>query len=175
MVARTLSDLVPSDLQHCVCLASKKPCDLCCGKLCFLDQGICVKLIPKSGEEAIGLALDGCIFADNLKRCDGLFVLKQASQVFIALIELKATHVDDAYAQIAYVRDHRTKYADLVKHLNEMVANRRQIRQQAFIVTTSAIDRRTQQKLETSYGIRPRIITLGKPASSAPDLRAELR
>lgn len=175
MVVRTLLDLVPPALQHCVCLANRKPCDLCCGKLCFLDQGICVKLIPKSGEQAIGLALDGCIFADNLKKCDGLFVLSQARQVFIALIELKATHVDDAYAQIAYVRDHRPEYAHFLKYLGELVANRRQIRQQAFIITTSAIDLRTQQKLENSYRIRPRIITLGKPASSAPDLRAELR
>jgi hypothetical protein len=156
-------------------LASKKPCDLCCGKLCFLDQGICVKLIPKSDEEAIGLALDGCLFADKLKKCDGLFVLRQARQIFIALIELKATHVEDAYAQVAYVRDHRREYVGLVEHLSELVANRRQIRQQAFIITTSAIDRRTQQKLENSYKIRPRMITLGKPVSSAPDLRAYLR
>lgn len=175
MAAHTPTDLVPTALQPCVCVANKKPCDLCCGKLCFLDQGIYVKLIPRKGEKAIGLALDGCIFADNLKKCDGLFVLKQASQVFLALIELKGSHVDDAYAQIAYVRSQRTEYADLVKHLSEIVANRRQIREQAFIITTSAIDRRTQQKLETTYGIRPRIITIEKPASSAPDLRAELR
>lgn len=175
MAAKTQTDLVPAALQHCVCVANKDPCDLCCGELCFLDQGIRVKLTTKGGEEAIGLALDGCVFTDNQKKCDGLFVLKQDRQVFIVLVELKATHVEDAYEQIAYVRNDRQEYADLTKYLGELVANRSQIRQQAFIVSTSAIDRRTQQKLEKSSGIRPRIITLGKPSSSAPDLRAELR
>lgn len=71
MAAQTQIDLVPTDLHSCVCMDNKAPCDLCCGKLCFLDQGIRVKHTTKKGEEAIGLVLDDCVFTDNQKNVTG--------------------------------------------------------------------------------------------------------
>lgn len=66
--------LVPKNLARCICLANKCPCDLCCGDLCFLDVGIRVIFRPKKDENAIAVALDGCVFTDNQKKCDGMFI-----------------------------------------------------------------------------------------------------
>jgi hypothetical protein len=120
------------------------------------------------------LALDGCVFTDNQKRCDGLFVLKQARQVFIVLVELKATNVTDTHAQIGYVRHDRREYTDLVEHLSGLVGHRNNIIKREFIIATEVIGGPKRQNLE-KYKPRPRINTLGKPNSSAPDLQTVLR
>lgn len=174
MEAQTPTDLVPIALQRCVCVDNKNPCDLCCGELCFLDQGIRVKLSIRSGEDAIGLALDGCVFTDNEKRCDGLFILKKTHKVFIILVELKATNIEAAYEQIAHVHKHRQQYADLVTHLTGLHNSPRQIMKRDFIITKSAINSKEKQDYDKYFGIKPQIITLGKSCST-PDIRDVLR
>lgn len=174
MISSARLALVPHNLESCICRANKLPCELCCGDLCFLDDGIHVVFRPKRGEVAVALALDGCVFTDNRKKCDGMFVLSRAGQIYVLLVELKGSHIDDAYEQISFVVNHRQEYRDVINSLSPKVANAKQIKQRSFIVTTSAIDLSVRQKLENAYRVRPEIITVEKPASLAPDLRKKI-
>jgi hypothetical protein len=163
--------LVPGKLAACICLANKSPCDLCCGDLCFLDAGIHVVFRPKKNETAVAVAMDGCVFIDSRKKCDGMFILTRPDRIDVLLVELKGSHLDDAYEQIAYVVNHRKEYADAISHLACLAPTQRQVRERSVIVSTGLISRNAQQKLEKAWGIRPSIITVQKPARSAPDLR----
>lgn len=49
---------------------------LCDGALILEENGIKVRLVPKHGEEAKALVLDGCVCNDNNPRCDGMFLFK---------------------------------------------------------------------------------------------------
>ena len=163
--------LVPASLAHCICLANKVTCDLCCGDLCFLDAGIHVIFRPKKSEAAVAVALDGCVFTDSRKKCDGMFVLFRSHQIDVLLVELKGSHLEDAYEQIAYVVTHRPEYADVVSHQASLAPINRRVRESSVIVSTGKIDKRDREKLEKAWGVRPAIITAQKPASAAPDLR----
>jgi len=174
MTASARPAFVPANLARCICLANKLPCDLCCGDLCFLDAGIHVVFRPKKNEAAVAVALDGCVFTDNRKKCGGMFVLLRSHQIDVLLVELKGSHLVDAYEQIAYVVNSRQEYADAVSHLASFAPNNRRVRESSVIVSTRKIDKRDREKLEKAWGVRPEIITAQKPASAAPDLRKYL-
>lgn len=163
--------LVPASLDHCICKANKRPCVLCCGDLCFLDAGIHVVFRPKKNEDAVAVALDGCVFTDSRKKCDGMFVLFRSDRIDVLLVELKGSHLEDAYEQLAYVVNHRQEYADFVSHQTGLAPANRRVRESSVIVSTGKIDKRDREKLEKAWGVRPAIITAQKPASAAPDLR----
>lgn len=166
--------LVPDNLARCICLGNKRPCNLCCGDLCFLDVGIHVIFKPKKDENAIAVALDGCVFTDNQKKCDGMFILSRSDRTDLLLVEMKGSHLEDAYEQIAYVAEHRQEYTDIVAHLASLPPANRPVRTSSVIVTTGLINPRDREKLEKAWGIRPEIITVQKPARAAPDLRTIL-
>ena len=171
MTTSALPALVPANLAQCICLANKRPCDLCCGDLCFLDAGINVVFRPKKNEAAVAVALDGCVFTDSRKKCDGMFVLFRSHRIDVLLVELKGSHLEDAYEQIAYVVNHRQEYADVVSHQASLAPINRRVRESSVIVSTGKINKRDKEKLEKAWGVRPAIITAQKPASAAPDLR----
>lgn len=174
MTKPTRTTLLPDHLTLCICLENKSPCNLCCGDLCFLDAGIRVVLRPKKNEIAVAVALDGCVFKDNQKKCDGMFVLSRSDRIDILLVELKGSHLADAYEQIAYVLNHRKEYNDIISHLASLNTVNRPVRQSSVIVSTGWINPRDKQKLENAWGVRPAIITAKKPAGAAPDLRNTL-
>lgn len=174
MTSPTRATLLPDHMRSCICLGNKSPCDLCCGDLCFLDAGIHVVFRPKNNETAVAVALDGCVFKDNMKKCDGMFVLSRSDCIHILLVELKGSHLEDAYEQIAYVVNDRQEYADVIAHLASLGQTKRLVRESSVIVSTGLINRNAQQKLEKAWGIRPAIITVQKPAGAAPDLRNTL-
>lgn len=165
------SPLVPENLAQCICLANKSPCDLCCGDLCFLDEGIHVVFRPKRAEVAVAVALDGCVFTDHQKKCDGMFILSRSGRLDVLLVELKGTHVEDAYEQIAYVAKHRQAYAETLSHLASLPQANRSVIEHSVIVSTGKIKPRDQQKLEKAWGVTPQIITVQKTHRDAPDLR----
>jgi hypothetical protein len=174
MAAPARPALVPANLAQCICLANKRPCDLCCGDLCFIDEGIHVVFRPKKDEVAIAVALDGCVFTDNRKKCDGMFVLSRSDRTDLLLVEMKGSHLEDAYEQIAYVAKHRQEYTDIVSHLARLAPAKLRVRETSVIVSTGLINPRDREKLEKAWGIRPAIITVQKPARAAPDLRKNL-
>ena len=166
--------LVPANLAQCICLANKRPCDLCCGDLCFMDEGIHVVFRPKKDEVAIAVALDGCVFTDNRKKCDGMFVLSRSDRTGLLLVEMKGSHLEDAYQQIAYVVNNRQEYTDIVSHLASLAPGKLRVRETSVIVSTGLINPRDREKLEKAWGIRPAIFMVQKPARAAPDLRKYL-
>jgi hypothetical protein len=174
MTTSTQAALLPDRLTSCICLGNKLPCDLCCGDLCFLDAGIRVVFRPKKTETAVAVALDGCVFTDSRKKCDGMFVLSRSDRIDALFVELKGSHLEDAYEQIAYVVKHRQEYVDVIAHLASLGQTKRPVRESSVIVSTGLINRNAQQKLEKAWGIRPAIITVQKPAGAAPDLRNTL-
>jgi hypothetical protein len=139
--------------------------------LCFIDEGIHVVFRPKKDEVAIAVALDGCVFTDNRKKCDGMFVLSRSDRTGLLLVEMKGSHLEDAYEQIAYVVNHRQEYTDTVSHLASLVPAKVRVTETSVIVSTGKINQRDREKLEKVWGIRPTIITVQKPARAAPDLR----
>jgi hypothetical protein len=139
-----------------------------------MDEGIHVVFRPKKNEAAVAVALDGCVFTDNRKKCDGMFVLFRSHQIDVLLVELKGSHLEDAYEQIAYVVNSRQEYADAVSHLASSAPINRRVRESSVIVSTRKIDKRDRKKLEKAWGVRPEIIAAQKPASAAPDLRKYL-
>lgn len=171
MTTSALPALVPANLAQCICLANKRPCDLCCGDLCFMDEGIHVVFRPKKDEVAIAVALDGCVFTDNRKKCDGMFVLSRSDRTGLLLVEMKGSHLEDAYEQIAYVVIHRQEYTDIVSHLASLAPAKLRVSETSVIVSTGKINPRDREKLEKAWGIRPVIVTVQKPARAAPDLR----
>ncbi len=166
--------LVPASLSHCICLANKRPCDLCCGDLCLLDAGIHVVFRPKKDEVAIAVALDGCVFTDNRKKCDGMFVLSRFDRTSLLLVEMKGSNIGDAYEQIAYVINHRQEYTDIVSHLASLAPGKLRVRENSVIVSTGQTNPRDRDKLGKAWGISPAICTVQKTAGAAPDLRKYL-
>ena len=164
-----MSSLLPSCMAACACISSRNPCSLCCGNLCFQEKGKHVKLIPRSGEQAIALVLDQCVFKDNYLKCDGLFVLSQINKSYILFVELKGTDIQHAYEQISYVLTSRSEYSAIVNHVRANFAGT--LVQKSFIVTNGAIGAKDKKKLEKTWKIRPALITEQKPAAKAPDLR----
>lgn len=87
---------------------------------------------------------------------------------------MKGSNPEDAYEQIAHVAKHRQEYKDIVSHLARLSTGNLPVRKSSVIVTTGLINRHDQQKLEKEWGIKPKIITVQKPTSTAPDLRKNL-
>jgi hypothetical protein len=136
-----------------------------------MDEGIHVVFRPKKDEVAIAVALDGCVFTDNRKKCDGMFILSRSDRTGLLLVEMKGSHLEDAYEQIASVVNHRQEYTDTVSHLASLVLAKLRVTETSVIVSTGKINQRDREKLEKVWGIRPTIITVQKPARAAPDLR----
>ena len=167
--------LLPQHVSRCICQSINNPCDLCCGKLCFRDVGIQAVLQPKPGEYAQALAIDGCLYSkrDGHPKCDGLFVLASKGRLFVLLVELKATHIDDAYRQLEFTKSSRQEYKDVLEHLRQLPVSAR-VYAKEFIITNSIVGASTKQKLEKAYGVKPRVELHGKPTLPAPDLRCLL-
>ena len=123
---------------------------------------------------AWSVALDGCVFTDNRKKCDGMFVLSRSDRTGLLLVEMKGSHLEDAYEQIAYVVNHRQEYTDFVSHLASLALGKLRVRETSVIVSTGQINPRDKAKLEKAWGIKPAIFTVQKPARAAPDLRKYL-
>jgi hypothetical protein len=100
--------------------------------------------------------------------------LFRADRIDVLLVELKGSHLEDAYEQLAYVVNHRKEYTDFVSHQASLAPGNRRVREHSVIVSTGKIDKRDKEKLEKAWGVRPSIITAQKPASAAPDLRKSL-
>lgn len=103
-----------------------------------------------------------------------MFVLSRSDRIDLLLVELKGSHLEDAYEQIAYVVNHRQEYNDVVSHLANLTPAKRRVRESSVIVSTGSINIRDREKLEKAWGVRPVIITVQKPAGAAPDLRNTL-
>ncbi len=96
-------------------------------------------------------------------------------KTYILLIELKGTHVEDAFEQLASVKNEHQEYADLCRYIRENTEG--QIIEKCFVIINGTMEKTVKVKLERSLRIKVGIITQQKTKRDAatPDLRKYLR
>lgn len=165
--------IMVAPFQHCVCQKMFNTQNTCLNEFGFSEQGKKVKLTPKKSEDVSAVVLDGCVFTDNLLKCDGLFLFAGPSRKAAVLIELKgAGDIPHAFAQLAHVRKHRPEYTALVAGLN-LLPGQKAI-EKAFIVSNGFLTKPQKEKLEQLHGIRVEAVLHCEAASQVPDLRQNL-
>ena len=157
--------------QSCVCIGRNNPNNLCEAPLTFQEKGVKVTLSLRNNEEAQAIVLDGCVCIDNKKKCDGLFLFKRSNNRKIILVELKGTHLDDAFEQISLTKQ-RAEYQELVQLFSENGNHR--VSPSAFIISSTIFKRHEIAALENQHNIRVKVLYCG-PTSKIPDIRPELR
>lgn len=157
---------------NCVCKGRGNPVGICVENLFLREKGKQVKLIPHKGEEAVLLALDGCAFSDNRPKCDGLFFLSQKSRKLMIPVELKGTHLSDAFNQLAYTIKKRDEFTILKELFRGNEA--KQISVKSFIISNQMIKMVEKEKLEKIYDIRVSQILQSEATKPIPDLREHI-
>ncbi len=155
--------------QSCVCNSRANPSDLCDGKLSFEEKGKKVTLIPKKGEEAVAIAVDGCVCSDGNLKCDGLFLHKKGNKRWIILVELKGKELEHAFEQLAFMKNKRQEYRELCQLFSE--ENTLYLQEKAFIVSNHILNRTEHQKLENANRIRVAKILHSAATKPIPNLR----
>lgn len=172
---------LPEEFNCCVCVKAGgcvdtgKRCSLCFGSNGFQEKGQQVKLVPQSNDEQVkAIVLDGCLLSDGSKKsCDGLFLFSKASKVYIVLVELKGTHIEDACDQLACVKNEHQEYVDLFK----LIENNKKVKiiERFFIVTNVIVSPRELMRFNKEHNMKFRIITnprrKRRQNSTTPDLR----
>lgn len=158
--------------ETCVCKRRSVPHSLCNGVLEFEEKGKKIKLVPRNGEEAKAVVIDGCVCNDNNKKCDGIFLLRSNNKNYMILVELKGKNIEHAFEQLAYVRKHRPEYTELKQLFMENQPG--SLRHEAFIVSNFVLKKVEHQKLENTYNIRVKGILHSEATKPVPDIRTRL-
>ena len=167
---------LPANIAHCICLDHDRPHRLCLGNHGFKEKRQQIKLSPQRGETVKAIVLDGCLLSDPAKKsCDGLFLFCKSNKTYILLIELKGTHIEDAFEQLACVKYEHQEYVDLCKHVRENIKG--QIVEKCFVITSGTMEKTIKAKLEKDWRVKVAIITQQKTKreTATPDLRKYLR
>lgn len=165
--------MAPSLYEHCICQRmTKLNPGLCGDEKTFSEKGIKARLIPREGEWAAAVALDGCVFTDQQTKCDGLFLLAGRGGGIAVLVELKGTEIEHAFAQLAFVRNHRPEYLAIKDHFAAHCGGR--IYEKAFVVSSARLSEPKKEALEETWGIRVQAVLYCEPAAKIPNLRQYL-
>ncbi len=159
--------------QHCACEHMPNTQSLCADSLTFREEGKQVRLVPRRGEQATAVVLDGCVFQDDHLKCDGLFLWRGRNRKAAVLVELKgANHIAHAFEQLAYVRRKRPEYQALLAILEGVPGGVPM--QVAIIISNGMLSRPEHERLENACGIRVRAVLYCEPTSVIPDVREHL-
>jgi hypothetical protein len=143
---------------------------ICQADLLLEENGKKVCLTLRANEEAKALVLDGCVFMDNLTKCDAMYLFKGHNKKVVALVELKgAGDIAHAFEQLAYTRKQRPEYLDLKQRLDQ--AGPGQTSEKAFIVSNGMLSKPQSERLESQHRIRISAVLYSEPSSRVPDLR----
>jgi len=157
--------------QHCVCRGRGRPHTLCDGELTFEENGKKIRLSLRSGEEAVAIVLDGCVFRDNDTKCDGLFLWKKGTSKKCAiLVELKGTDLERAFEQIAYVRSNRPEYREIFDAFKSDQGASTVV-EKAVIVSNGTLTKPQWVKLENQYGFRVLLVLDSDATTPVTDAR----
>jgi hypothetical protein len=166
-----LIDVFP--YEECVCLKMNNTHELCEARLTFSEQGKKIKLSIRNDEEAKALVLDGCVFKDDLPKCDGMFLWRCGNKKFAILVELKgAHHIPHAFGQLSYVKNSRKEYRKLVELFRKNGPG--QLYEKAFIISNGMLDKPSLEHLENKFAIRVNALVHCEATSPIPDLRPYL-
>lgn len=158
--------------ETCVCQGRGIPNNLCDSNLSFEENGKKVKITLRPGEEAKALAVDQCLCTDNRQKCDGMFLYRRGNKHWMILVELKGTHMEDAFEQLAYMRNNRPEYKQIETwFMNGQHGN---LKHEAFIVSNFKLTEVEKQKFERLHGIRVKTILYSEATSPIPDIRQYL-
>ena len=161
-----------ASFNKCICQSVKKPVDMCADVLTLQEKGKKIKLTPKRGEEAIALVLDGCGVKSEKSTCDGLFLLKSPHKKWIIPVELKGTHLYDAFQQLANTIQQLPEFKTIC---NEFEANEpMKIITNSFIVSNAMFNSTDKVKLENVHGIRVKSILHSTATKPIEDIRKYL-
>lgn len=163
-------DVAP--FEHCICKRMANEHALCEGELTLSERGKKVRLIPRQGEQAKALVIDGCVLQDNAPKCDGLFLFLGNHRLAVLLVELKGTDVHHALEQLKHVRERRPEYRQLVERLRDSGPGN--LSEKAFVVSSRIVTKPEHERLENQIGIRVTAILHSEAASPIPDLRRYL-
>lgn len=145
---------------------------MCAGILTLREKGKSVKLTPKRGEEAVALVLDGCVIKNGRSTCDGLFLLKTTHQKWILPVELKGTHLYDAFKQLANTIKELPEFKAICTafQANEPL----KIITNSFIVSNAMLSRKEIVKLEKIHKIRVKSVLFSAATQPLEDIRTYL-
>jgi len=165
---------LPQHVVRCICSGTNYPRPkICWGDNGFQEKGKQVKLKAQPGETVKAVVVDDCLLSGpKIKKCDGLFIFERSNnRIYIVLVELKGTHIEDAFTQLAFVRQCQ-EYKCIVK----CFARTPRPIERAFIITgpMPLPSLRQQNMLAQEYGIKVNIILSQKTKDKAPDLRDSL-
>ncbi|GGX98670.1 hypothetical protein GCM10007160_27940 [Litchfieldella qijiaojingensis] len=156
--------------QNCACRKMGNTQPLCLEVLTLGEQGKQVRLMPKAGEQAVAVVLDGCVLCDNQPKCDGLFLWQGNQRNAAVLVELKgAGDIPHAFEQLAYMQRYRQEYRELVDYLH--VEARGRVMEKAVVVTNGMLSKPERERLEDHHGIRVMAVLHCEATSPIPDLR----
>lgn len=151
---------------HCICQKMTNSCRRCTNEYTLNDSGISIKLEPKSASEKVCLiVIDDCLINDRRKRCDGLFLYSNSRKNIQSsfLIELKGSHIEDAFEQLSLTKTYN-EYTNIIEKF-------RSSNNYFAIASNTLVDKVEQQKLEKEFNIRVRVILYTTPTDPIPDLR----
>lgn len=156
---------------ECLCRRMANTQAVCRNDYTLSESGKSVSLVPRQGEQVTAYALDGCVFNDNQPKCDGLFIFQKANRRAAFLVELKgAHHIAHAFAQLAFVRQSRPEYRQiLTSYFGSVMPLER-----AFVVSNGLLTKHEHEQLEDAYGIRVSAVLHSEPTTPVPDLRRYL-
>jgi hypothetical protein len=160
------------EFEECVCTRKGHPSDSCEDSLVLQEKGKKVTIRPRQRESAKLVVLDGCVFKDNLPKCDGIFFLEKGNKAYMILVELKGGDIDHAFEQIRYTKEQRKEYKSLRNRFNQNRTGR--ILESAFVISNHRIDRVSHQKFEKTYGVRVKAVLHSEATTPLPDLRTWL-
>lgn len=155
---------------HCECQRMGNVYPVCQTELLLEENGKKVCLSLRANEQAKALALDGCVFTDNLTKCDAMYLFKGHNKKVVALVELKGSRdIHHAFKQLAYTRSRRPEYTALKQRLADVSPG--QLLEKAFIISNGMLSKLERERLEKAHGIRVSAVLHSESTSRVPDLR----
>src|SRR5690554_830013 len=151
-----------SPFSHCECRRMGNTHSVCRSDLMLQEEGKKVDLVPRAGEEAKAIVLDGCVFTDNATKCDAMYLFKGNGKKVVALVELKgAADIPHAFVQLAYTRYNRPEY-DALKQALEGSGSDATL-EKAFIVSNGMLSKPQRERLEKQHRIRVNEVLYSEP------------
>lgn len=155
---------------RCFCKKYENDVETCVDHYTVREKGKTVKLIPRTGEQAAVVVLDGCVIQDNDTKCDALF-LHQGAKKHTVLVELKgAGEIEKAFAQLAYTQKHRPQYRQIVERFGN-AEGPQHVWEKFVIVTNGQMSKPERKRLNDEHDIYVHEVLHSEPISPVPDLR----
>lgn len=154
----------------CKCIANKRNHALCFDSYSVDEEGKKAKLVPKTGENVEVFAFDDCICTDSAhQKCDALFLfINRSNQAYLISVELKGTDWEHALEQLAHTKHLNPNYSRFKVALAQSI---NQIKEKAVLITSAAVDKSSQKKIEKALKIRVYVKSAYKATDEIFDLR----